>query len=267
MLLLLLTVSLVGCGGGGNAGEGAVALMDKLPKDAQTFQTFIFIDIKAIRADTDLDRAYETVKDSMQPGIEVLGVSVDDVESEALSGSVTILEGQFDLDEVKQELEGNGYEANKYNEVDTWENSSVDIEAVALVSESCIVFGSRIGSVEGCIDVIKAHADSLSDDANLQDLVGRLPSGIVVSCYSGELGQYEDLVNVGYSIVKKTADTVGLTQIYQFQDESTASAAVDDIKNDMKDQTEWTTATNVAVTRDGKYAKATADVKTDDIFK
>jgi hypothetical protein len=257
VLLLSLTVVLVGCGGG--TGD-AVAMMDKLPKDTEAFS---FVDVKAIRADKDLDKAYEGLEGDIKSEFEELGVSVDDVDGMAQGGSVTILEGRFDLGDVRKELEGNDYDDDKYKGVETWEGDL----SVALVSASCIVTGEDLDRVEDCIDVIKGDDDSLHDDANLQDLVSRLPSGIVSYVYPGDYEEYEGLEAVGYSLVKKAADTMRVTAIYRFEDEGAASAAADDIEKDMKEDIEGTTATNVAVTRDGKYVKATGDVKIDDMFE
>jgi hypothetical protein len=268
MLLLSLTVVLVGCGGGkgGSGGGGAkdaVAMMGKLPKDARAFS---FVDVKAIRADTDLNQAYNSIKDSLESEEGLgggSGVSAEDVDSMVQGGSVMILEGRFDLGELRKGLEGKGYDDTEYKGVDTWE----DDLSIALVSASCIVIGYDMESLKACIEVINGNGDSLQDDTNIQDLVGRLPSGIVIYSYSGEWEEYEGLENCGYSLVKKTADTMRVTAIYQFQDESAASAATGDIEKDTKAEIEGTTATNVAVTRDGKYVKATGDVEIDDMFE
>lgn len=246
LVLLLSLAGLVGCGGGGGGGTGdAVAMMDKLPKDTEAFS---FVDVKAIRSDKDLDKAFEGLKDDIKSEFEELGVSVDDVDSMAQGASVTILEGRFDLGNVSKELEDNDYDDDKYKGVEIWEGDL----SVALVSASYIVTGEDLYRVEDCIDVIKGDDDSLHDDANLQDLVSRLPSGIALSVYPGDYEEYEGLEAVGYSLVKKAADTMRVTTIYRFEDEGAASASADDIEKDMKEDIEGTTATNVAVTRDGK---------------
>jgi len=265
MLLLSLAMVLVGCGGGEGGGAGdAVTMMGKLPKDARAFS---FVDVKAIRADTDLNQAYKSIKDSLESEEGLgggSGVSAEDVDSMVQGGSVMILEGRFDLGELRKGLEGKGYDDIEYKGVETWEGDL----SIALVSASCIAIGyDGMESLKACIEVINGDGDSLQDDTNLQDLVGRLPSGIVIYSYSGELEEYEGLDNCGYSLVKKTADTMRVTAMYQFQDESAASAATDDIEKDTKAEIEGTTATNVAVTRDGKYVKATGDVKIDDMFE
>jgi hypothetical protein len=124
-----------------------------------------------------------------------------------------------------------------------------------------------MASVKACIEVIEDDRDSLQDDANLQNLLGRLPSGMMVSFYSaGYEEDYEGLDTVGYSLVKKAADTMQVTAIYRFEDEGAASAAVDDIEKDMKDDRDGTAATNVAVTPEGQYVKATGEASIADMF-
>jgi len=56
-------------------------------------------------------------------------------------------------------------------------NSSADIGAIALVSANCIVIGDDVDNLQKSIDVVKGDEDSLSDDEDMLDLMGRLPPG------------------------------------------------------------------------------------------
>ena len=256
VMLLFLVMVLPGCGsGGGSDGDGngngggwAVDMMNNVPGDASMFT---FTDVAAIRADDDLDEFYDDYKKKSESECEALGISSDDVDrmEEGYSGySFTILEGQFALDDVRRVLKDEGYQDGEYKEVQTWENSSADIEAVALVSVSCIVIGDDIDNLEDSIDVIKGDDDSLSDDEDMSDFMGRLPAGVVVSVHTYET--YKGCEATGYSVKKKDSNTVLVTMLLLFDDEDSANDAMEDIRDEHG---------NSEVTKDGRYITVNAE--------
>jgi len=263
--LLLSVAALVGCGSGNdgdsnddaNGGGVAISAMKKLPKDAGGFT---FIDLAATRADDDIAELYGHAVGMIESECDALGISTDDVDRVADGDTVKILEGSFDLDQVRQELEANGYEANRYKEIDTWEKSRADIEAVALVSESCIVVGSSIDRVTDCIDVIKGDADSLSDDEDVSEVVDRLPTGLLVAVRTGDSGVGSEAY--GWSTTKKDSSTVLMTQVILFDDEP-ADDAVQGIEDVYK---QGYGTDKVEVKQDGRFVTVTVELDIDDIF-
>jgi hypothetical protein len=256
VMLLFLLVVLPGCGsGGGSDGDGsgngggwAVAMMNKVPRDASMFT---FTDVAAMRADDDLDELYDDYKKKSESECIALGISSDDVDrmEEGYSGyAFTILEGQFALDDVGRVLEDEGYQEGEYKKVKTWKNSSADIEAVALVSATCIVIGDDIDKLEDSIDVIKGDDDSLSDDEDMSDFMGRLPAGVVVSVHTYET--YAGCEVTGYSVKKKDSSTVLVTMLLLFDDEDSANDAMEDTKDEYS---------NSEVTKDGRYITVVAE--------
>lgn len=249
VMLLLLVVTLPGCGGDGdgdgNGGGWAEAMMNRVPRGAAKFM-FTFTDFAAMRADVELREFYDDYKKEIEPECEALGISPDNVDSasKGYSGWIfLVLDGEFDLDGVRQGLEDKGYQDGEYKEVQTWGNSSADIGAIALVSANCIVIGDDVDNLQKSIDVVKGDEDSLSDDEDMLDLMGRLPPGIVVSV-STYYKTYPGCETTGYSLNKKDSDTVLVTMILLFEDEDSADDAMKDIEGEHD---------NGEVTKDGRY--------------
>lgn len=249
VMLLLLLVALPGCGGdgdsNGNGGGWAEAIMNRVPRDAAKFM-FTFTDFAAMRADDELSRFYDDYKKDIGSECEALGISPDSVDSasKGYSGWIfLVLDGEFDLDEVRQALKDKGYQGGEYKEVQTWGNKSADVGAIALVSADCIVIGDDVDNLQKTIDVIKGDEDSLSDDEDMLDLMGRLPPGMVVSV-STYYKTYPGCETTGYSLNKVDSDTVLVTMILLFEDEDSADDAMQAVEGEHEDG---------EVTRDGKY--------------
>jgi hypothetical protein len=263
--LLLSVAALVGCGSwndgdsddDANGGGVAISAMKKLPKDAGGFT---FIDLAATRADDDIAELYDHAVGMIESECDALGISTDDVDRVADGDTVKILEGSFDLDQVRQELEANGYEADRYKEIDTWEKSHADIEAVALVSESCIVVGSSMDRVKDCIDVIKGNADSLGDDKEVSEIVGRLPTALWVDVRADDSGMGFEAY--GWSAAKKDSSTVLVTHVFLFDDEP-ASDVVEGIVDAYK---QGYKTDKVEAKQDGRFVTVTVEQDIDDMF-
>ena len=250
VVLVPAIVAVVGC----SSGSGSVAMMKKLPENAGGFT---FVDVASMRDDDDLSDAYDQFKNEIKSSYDSLGISTSDVDRMILGESVVILEGQFDLEDVSDELEDNDYDDDKYKDVDTFEG----VMSVALVSEDCIVVGSSMDSVKDCIAVIKGDSDSLRQDEDISAVVDRVPGGIMVSASKSKY--YLDCTAGAYSVAKEDSDTVRVTAVFRFTSESAADDAGSTIKDDWESRDYYS---NVGVTVDGEYVKATADVDIEDIL-
>lgn len=253
VVLVSVVVALAGCGGKGGAGGAAMPKM--LPKDVGGF---IVADFATLRGDKDLKPAYNECKDQITPYLDALGISTNDVSQVGASedGEKWILEGSFNLGDVRTKLKDNGYDDDEYKGVETWEGNL----SVALVSGSRIVVGTDLDTVHNCIDVIKGDHRSLYDDnQDIRDVMGKLPSGII---YGVSLSDRPGIVLVGYSVVKKNSDTIHITSVYLCEDADSASGNESGIRNDMKAEKSYN---DVEVTGDGKYVTATADQNIEDV--
>lgn len=267
-LLLSLVPAAAACLGGGGGANDAIDVMKKVPKDAGEFA---YIDIKALRDDEDFSELYEDMEDAFAEFTEsFLGIDFDDVDSFGVFGEEFWLEGNFDLDEVRDNLEnpefgfgfGSSFEEGEYKGVEIWESPGTWL---ALMGDT-IIFGNEDG-VKAFIRVVEEGDDSLYEDEDFRDLVDRLPGGPVVTVDEGafyDAYEYDGLQVWGMSLKKKDSDTVTMTMVCKFEDEDSADSALDDIENDVESDEE-NELRNVRVTRDGRFVEVTAEADIEDM--
>jgi len=273
LIVVLLLIPVIGCASG-ISGE-AVDVMKKLSSDSDTF---IFIDITALQADSDLEDYFNDIGDSQDEFLESFGVRFSEVEYIALADEIIFLKGNFDLDEIRDELEDNNYDETKYNDVEVWEigdiYADVDIASVALINSDLILFGSE-KDVRDCIKIINGEDGSLSlyDNGDFKGVTDRLPDGIVIGCMkSGSLSDslfdldnmFNGLEALGLSGKKKDENTLNVTGVLQFEDKEAADNAMTDIE-DMQEYLESSESDlgNIKISQDGEYIKVSADIDMD----
>lgn len=266
LMLFSVTLVLIGCGDGGGAGGGsaeALAMMKMVPKGTGDFT---YVDLKALRTDDDLEDIYHSVTEELSDS-EDAGIPTDNVDRMVQAGYLTILEGRFSLASLGSRLEGSGYEESDHDGTPIWEGS---FSSVALVSASCLVTGWDTDELKDCVDVIKGDGESLCDDADVKELMGRLPGGFTLMVYSGgeDFDQsYAGVEAIGYSLAKKSSDKARMTVIFAFADASSAGEAEDEVKQLLTYEGGEDGVSDVSVTRDGKYVKATAEMSMQDALE
>ncbi len=266
LVLVSLILAMVGCGDGGGGGGGdkdAIALMKKLPKGTDSF---MFVDIKSLRTDDDLEDLYDSFSEDSGDMTSMFGADMEDISFWAMAGEMMfVLQGDFDEDEVTEALEQTGYEKSDYEGVEVWAAMGF---AAALVDDSTLVFASDT-DVKACVDVIKGEEKSLYEASGVKDDMGKLPGDALIVAWGGA-GEsffadetYTGLEATAISMSKKNADTVQATAVMRFEDSASAKDAMDDVEADMKADSE-TEVTNLKVTQDGEYIKATAEMDLDE---
>jgi hypothetical protein len=265
LALIFLWVSLpaLGCNDGGS-GESmdtkAVAMMHRVPSSAETY---VLLDYGAFRIDDDLHTLFEGVEE-ISSVWDVLGIPDDEVELVAVAGEVIVLEGDFDLEEVREALKDAGLGEDDYGDGEVWAKAG---GAVVLEDATCIAI--IVGNdVEECVDVVLGRSTSLYEDVTARDVVGRVPDSVVVVYATESEGvfteeDYEGLEATAMSFGKKEPDSLNLTAVFGFEDDEAARTALDDVKDDMAkgDDVE---VRNVRVTREGSYVSVRGEIDVDD---
>ena len=268
LVLVSLILAMVGCssGGGGGGDKDAIALMKKLP---QGTDSFMFADFKALRTDDDLEDMYEGISDDMGGMTsDMEGMSIDDLDFLAMAGEmVFIVQGDFDLEAVRESLEDAGYEKDDYQDVEVWKTFGM---ATAMTDDDCIISASDT-DVEDCIDAIKGKAKSLYEESGVKDDMGKLPGDSLVVAWSGggdsffASGTYTGMEATAVSISKKNADDLTFTGAMRFKDSASAKDAMDDIETDLEENSE-AKISNLKVTQDGEYVKVTGEMDMDEFM-
>jgi len=223
-LLVCLIAATVGCAVGME--RRVVEMMRKTPENAMAFS---FQDIEALRGDNDLKGLIEewNWRGYFEEAFEKYGIYFDDVNRTARgtvlgSGSYYLIDGNSDLDEVRNKLDALGFDKDEYRDVEVWVRTA---RSVALM-EDIIVFG--FGQVvRDCIDVIKGEKDSLWHNQDARDVVDRLPDGIsltylLIPYQESMMTEEPPWKAQGASLEKKDEDTLKSTQVFMFENEDAA---------------------------------------------
>ena len=102
----------------GDEEPGHIAMMKRL---ANSPGAFVFVDLQAMRADADLEDAYDGLEQDVEIWIEPLDMDFDEVDRMGLGGKVAVFEGLLDLKQLRCKLEAHGFVETRYRGVETWE--------------------------------------------------------------------------------------------------------------------------------------------------
>jgi len=244
----LLLVPFIGCTS--SESDGMVSMMGKIPEGAGNS---IFMDFQALRGDDDLEDLLAEFEDAGVYWLDM--IDIDDVNTIAICGSYAdniILNGKFNLDDIREELDDLDCNDDEYKNVEIW--GSYDEYWFALLG-SLIIMGLE-DDVKDCIDVIKDGEDSMLDDNDFKEVMDRLPGGIMVKV--GTDGGYPGEEAWGYSFKKKDDDTLKMTAIFKFKNEDASVDAVDEIEEDIEEEEEG--PHNIQVDQDGEFVIASAEM-------
>jgi hypothetical protein len=262
-LVVVLALALVNTGCASSS--GFTSMMAKVPADTTSLK---YVDVKALRSDADLAKPYDAWKASVRSGLEVLAVNYTDVNAFAQGSNAdthfTLLVGKFDLDKVRKELGDRQYDKGEYKGVEVWEkvvtSGSVMESRVALMG-NLIITGNEDG-VKGCISVMNAGGASWLSKADVNDVANRLPGGVYVDLEEQELAGLvmKGLGVYGVSAKKMDTSTLKIAGVAKFDSENHADDARSAIKNLMALQQ----FSNVNVSQEGLFLKASAELDIDD---
>jgi hypothetical protein len=262
-LVLVLALIGAGVGCGGKGGGEAARMMSMIPEDASRF---MFVDIKTLQGDEDLEGLYEDMFSDIDEMLATLGIDADDIYRIAGSGeTLLLLDGVFDLDEARSALEDHGFDKSEYKDVELWEDPS-GYAGVALMRNLIVVGGQD--AVEDCIKAIKGGESSLRDNRDAREVMDRLPGGIVMGLGIGEAfselfeQEYEDLKAGGMSVGKKDKDTLKVTAVLKFEDRDAAENAAGKAESDLEEEGYQ----NIHIDRDNEFVKVTAEIGIDDFL-
>jgi len=228
-------------------------MMKKIPSD---IDEFAFFDIAALGTDNDLEVLYNDFVESLEDTLETFDIYFSDINYMAGTGEVSLLKGDFSLDDIREELEYYGFNDGEYRDAEVWE---LEDSCIALISSDLIIMGSE-DDVKDCIWTINEGDDSLYDDTDIKDFADRLPNGIFVGIGTGDLMDeyyYHGLELWGISSKKKDKDTMTSTFVLKFDDEDDAEGAINDIEDDLEDSED--NYRNIRITQDGKCVKVIAE--------
>lgn len=252
----------------GNGGMNVSAMVDRLPADITAFN---MMDVKVLRNDKDLKEMYkswEGYEDWIQQeyGIDYHGANViahaGHPENEVV---LSIYDGDFALEKVTALLQNLGYQSSQYEGQEVWgTNTSGSTNNNKVAPMVDLVTIGRENDLQNYIGTVEGSQDSLGDNADLKDVMRKLPAGIYMA--GGTDQRHEGLKAWGFSIRKKDSNTLRLDYLYKFgkfEDEIHAGQAESDILTALvkADILPGDAATDRDVIAEGEYVKTKVDLE------
>ncbi|MFC2017978.1 hypothetical protein ACFLTQ_01575 [Chloroflexota bacterium] len=214
------------CSTGEAGGGNFIELLKWAPRDSTSFT---FWDIEAL-GDGDGFHIWQDWQDKEEEWLEDMGgIETYEVRyfSQALVpdlGVLTIVTGDFILEEIEQNLKSDEYNPQPYKNV-TLLVKTVDDKEIAVASYKGIITGDK-ELVKKCIDVIKGeeNSPSLYEDASIKKIADKLPGGVMTGIMrdmdeQNEGGKefYPYLVGLGMSVEEKNEETFKVKAAYKFE--------------------------------------------------
>ena len=250
---IVVVIASLGCLDGGSSAKDMAKMV---PEDASRFGHF---DFQTMRDDKDLEEFYEKMEGD---NLDALGVDRYDINHMAVvSGEeegdyeLVILKGNFDLEDVRDELDDADFDEDEYKGIEIWKRASkLGGDFAIAISGDTLIIGKK-DSVKDCIKVMKGSEKSVYDDnEDFRDVIDRLPGGIITFVSpSGCRHQYEGTLRAGIVNIREDEDTLKVHVVIKFDDEDDAEDAKSELKRDLKEVID-----DVVVKQNGVFLECTA---------
>jgi len=147
------------------------------------------------------------------------------VQAYAIGESITICEGEFDMEGIRDTLSGDYYQ-DEYAGIEVWRG---DQASVAIV-DSFIVLGDT-DLVDRCIDTINGGS-SLLDNADVALVLGELAPGFLAGIDT--TAHYDGMEAMAMSVRKAGLRSIENRMIFSFEDDDYAKAALEEIRDEFE---------------------------------
>ncbi len=99
------------------ASAEATEMMDRL---ADGPGTLVYADLKSMRVDPDLKPVYDAMERDVEFWLGPMSMDFGEIDRIGVGGSVAVITGPFDLDQLRCRLETGGFQKTEYREVEIW---------------------------------------------------------------------------------------------------------------------------------------------------
>jgi hypothetical protein len=255
VVTLLSALLLPGCDGGGGGFTSLTGLAKMTPQDTGTI---FFIDVIKFKSDSDFRELYQEMKDLFEYEIAADSdadiMDFDDIHyigmAEVNYGEVIWLNGDFNLDAIRDQLKDDDYDKDDYMGVEIWYG---DNDAVA-IHNSTLILGDEDGVEESIEAITDPDTSVYEKNENMRDVISELSPGLffmvtIEAFYPGASG-------VGMAFSKVNADLMEFSGCFLFDDNEDAEDALSDIEGDMESSDFY----RVDVSRSGNLVKFSAEM-------
>jgi hypothetical protein len=222
IVAVVLVASLSACAEPVPLGGGAKSLVDQVKMLPTESTGFIFWDIGQLGAKAEIYDIWQEWEEQEGGWLrDTAGVRTGEVklfvQASVLGlGVVTIVSGNFIMDDIEKQLTDNGYSSGTYQGVQRLTKTQEGEQlAVALYRKSIIAGSEEL--VDKCIDVVKKKGSrSFYEDSYIRKIVDQLPGGVMSGVERNE-ELYDRLVALGMSVQRKDEETLKVKAVYEFE--------------------------------------------------
>ena len=235
---VVVVVVLIVRGGGGSLPDGPLGLV---PDDAWSVHVFDVEDLLSRDAPDYLADGFE---DSWEDRLDDIGISIDDVDTLVQAngddGFLAILDGEFDFEEIKDELDDADYDDDEYQGSEMWAEGQLWVSAAAILEGRGEVVLGSVDAVEGVLKSLNRGSGSLlqDDDNDVRRALEKPGQGWYVlaseGCSGADLRGCEALA----SAVSRGSESylVKVTSAFLFRNERTAESEMRDLEDYLDDE-------------------------------
>lgn len=265
-VVILLMVSLLSPGCGSPEVSGLEAMMKRMPDSTSDFYFQNVKEGRVIGA-AELCKGYgRNIGMWRENPLDII-ITPDETDYLAWFISdwlVSLIEGNFNLDSIREKLAESDMNNDQYRGVEIWrEEDRRDVTGYesdlvhALVNDRLILIGYEPG-VNDCIDVMNGGQASLWENRDFGGIIERLPEGLTMNCRLDWGREVEDIVVGGFSLVMNEDGTQDFTFVGKFRSSDAAGKGIDIILNDLADDFGFSPV-SAAATQDGEYITIIAE--------
>ena len=273
VLISVLSVVLIGsaalaCGSAAISQRGPLELV---PDDASYVGVW---DVKAVLSREAPDRLEDTLEDNYEDMLEDVGIDLADLDTlvavHSEEGSLVIVDGNFDLEIVMEELDDRDYDDRKYQGYEIWEPDSNRWWPFAFIGNSGPVMAGDSDAVKRVLKGLKRDSKFLFDDkeSGIVRAFNKAGQGWIVSArdHCGYYGasNVSGCEAAGQAVSRGEEEyIVGQKAVYLFRSERKAESEMDDLEEVVEDDLPRRQDID-EVTQDGVFVVISMSIDEDD---
>ena len=236
VVVVVVALLLVGGGGGGSLPAGPLGLVSD---DA----SWVFLTDVKVALDEGPDDFVDGFEDTWEDRLDDIEISLDAVDTLVNAGgadwNVTVFDGEFDFERIRDELDDARYDDDEYRGYEIWSDGQLWVEAVALLDDRREVVIGSTDDVEGVLKALSGSSGSLlqDDDNNLQRALERAGQSWVVAAWEECRGADVRRCRAVGAAMSRGSERylVETTLAYLFRDERSAESEMDDLEDYLDD--------------------------------
>ena len=259
ILVIIIVIAGLGCIDGDKVSDIAdIAKM--VPEETDILY---YTNVQSIRGDSNLYDIYKVMKEGdIGDLLDELDIDIDDLDYIAGTGEVIITEGEFDLKELRGDLDHHYLDFDRYDYegVEFWLGRNGEVVAI---SGDKLILGGDSDDVKDCIKVMKGEKSSAYDNEDVRDIINKLPKGTTEMVVTG--GHYHNhkrTFSAGLVWVVENEDTLKIREVVKFYNEDEADDAKNNPQWEFKERDKFF---DVDVNQSGKFLEFTAKMDIDNI--